>query len=67
MIEAVGLRGHRIGDARISPKHCNFIENVGGATAADVAALIDEAQRRVHGQFGIELKREVEFVGEGFA
>lgn len=67
LIDAVGLRGHRIGNAKISEKHCNFIENLGGATAADVAGLIGEAQRRVKEQFGIELEREVELVGEGFA
>ena len=67
LIDAVGLRGERIGDAQISSKHCNFIENLGAATASDVAALIDEAQRRVRSQFDIVLEREVEFVGEGFA
>ena len=67
MIDAVGLRGHRIGNARISEKHCNFFENLGGASAADVAALMREAQARVRERFGIELEPEVELVGEGFA
>jgi UDP-N-acetylmuramate dehydrogenase len=40
MLEACELRGHRIGGARISPKHANFIENVAGASTADVLALI---------------------------
>lgn len=66
VIDAVGLRGHRIGDAKISDKHTNFIENVGAARAADVAALMREAQRRVKEQFGIDLEPEVELVGEGF-
>ena len=66
LIDAAGLRGHRIGDARISEKHCNFIENLGDARAADVAALMREAQRRVRERFGIELENEVELVGEGF-
>ena len=66
LIDAVGLRGHRIGDARISEKHSNFIENLGAARAADVAALMREAQRRVKEQFGIDLRNEVELVGEGF-
>ena len=66
LVEAVGLRGHRIGDARISEKHSNFIENLGAARAADVAALMREAQRRVKEQFGIDLRNEVELVGEGF-
>lgn len=67
LIDTVGLRGHRIGNAQISEKHANFIENLGGARAADVAALMREAQRRVKQQFGIELQNEVELVGEGFA
>jgi UDP-N-acetylmuramate dehydrogenase len=66
LIDAVGLRGHRIGDAQISEKHCNFFVNVGAARAADVYALMREAQRRVQERFGIELENEVELVGEGF-
>ena len=66
LIDAVGLRGHRIGDALFSNKHCNFIENVGAARAADVAALMREAQQRVRERYGIELEAEVRFVGEGF-
>ncbi len=66
LIDAAGLRGRRIGDARLSEKHPNFIENLGAARAADVAALMREAQRRVKEQFGIELQNEVELVGEGF-
>jgi UDP-N-acetylmuramate dehydrogenase len=66
LIDATGLRGHRIGDARISEKHSNFIENLGAARAADVAALMREAQRRVTEQFDIDLENEVELVGEGF-
>jgi UDP-N-acetylmuramate dehydrogenase len=67
LVDAVGLRGHRIGDAMFSNKHSNFIENLGAASAADVASLIREAQRRVNEQFGIGLETEVAFVGEGFA
>jgi UDP-N-acetylmuramate dehydrogenase len=67
LVDAVGLRGFRIGDAMFSRKHCNFIENLGTASAGDVASLIREAQRRVNDQFGIGLETEVEFVGEGFA
>lgn len=66
LIDAVGLRGHRIGNTQISNKHSNFIENLGDARAADVAALMREAQRRVKEQFGIDLQNEVELVGEGF-
>jgi UDP-N-acetylmuramate dehydrogenase len=67
LIDAAGLRGHRIGGAEITRKHCNFFANTGGATAADMNALIRLAQRRVHDQFGVELEPEVWFTGEGFA
>ena len=63
LIESVGLRGERRGDAAISDKHCNFFVNYGNARAEDVAWLIHEAERRVREQFGITLEREVAFVG----
>ena len=63
LIEAVGMRGMKRGDAAISDKHSNFFVNEGNASAADVAWLIAEAQRRVKDQFGITLEREVAFVG----
>ena len=66
LLEAVGLRGHQIGGARFSEKHCNFLINAEGASAADVAALKRLAQQRVRDQFGVELEGEVSFVGEGF-
>ncbi|HEX4202722.1 MAG TPA: UDP-N-acetylmuramate dehydrogenase [Ktedonobacteraceae bacterium] len=64
LIEAVGLRGMEHGKARISERHANFIVNVGGASAADIAWLIREAHNRVRAQFGIELELEVELRGE---
>ncbi len=64
MLEACGLKGHRIGGAQISPKHANFIENAGGARSADAIALMAEARRRAHEQFGVELTHEVELLGE---
>ena len=64
MLEACGLKGHRIGGAQVSPKHANFIENAGGATTADALALMAESQRRAHEQFGVRLEHEVEFLGE---
>jgi UDP-N-acetylmuramate dehydrogenase len=63
MLEACGLKGHRIGGAQISPKHANFIENADGARTADALALIAEARRRAHEQFGARLEHEVEFLG----
>ena len=64
LIEAAGLKGLTRGKARISERHANFIVNVGGASAADVAALIMEAHNRVHEQFGVDLELEVELRGE---
>jgi UDP-N-acetylenolpyruvoylglucosamine reductase len=63
MLEACGLKGHRIGGAQISPKHANFIENADGATTADALALMAEARRRAYEQFGVRLEHEVEFLG----
>lgn len=63
MLEACGLKGHRIGGAQISPKHANFIENAGGARTADALALMSEARRRALAEYGVELVHEVEFLG----
>ena len=63
MLEACGLKGHRIGGAQISPRHANFIENADGARAADAIALMAEAQRRAKEQYGVELEHEVQFLG----
>jgi UDP-N-acetylmuramate dehydrogenase len=64
MLEACGLKGHRIGGAQISPKHANFIENAEGARSADAIALMAEARRRAQEQFGVRLEHEVELLGE---
>ncbi|MDF2751479.1 MAG: murB [Gaiellaceae bacterium] len=64
MLEACGLKGHTIGGAMVSPLHANFIENAGGATTADALALMVEARRRAREQFGVELRHEVELIGE---
>jgi UDP-N-acetylmuramate dehydrogenase len=64
LIEACGLKGYSIGGAMISPRHANFIVNVGSARAADIEALIDLAQHAVREKFGIELVREVRIIGE---
>jgi UDP-N-acetylmuramate dehydrogenase len=64
MLEACGLKGHRIGGAQISPRHANFIENADGARAEDALALMAEARRRARERFGVELRHEVEFLGE---
>lgn len=64
LIDRAGLKGTRIGGAVVSPKHGNFIVNDGGATAADVLALMRLVQAEVERQFGIRLVREVELVGD---
>ena len=64
IIEACDLKGHGIGGARISPMHANFIENAGGATAADAIALMVEARRRASETFGVTLEHEVVLLGE---
>jgi len=63
MLEACGLKGHRIGGAQISGRHANFIENADRARSADAIALMSEARRRAWEQFGVELQHEVEFLG----
>jgi UDP-N-acetylmuramate dehydrogenase len=64
LIEAVGMKGKMCGRAQISERHANFIVNVGGARAADIAALIREAHDRVRERFGVNLELEVELRGE---
>jgi len=64
LIEALGLKGTRIGGAMISPLHANFIVNVGHATAADVTALMAQVQERVRAVYDIVLEPEVHIVGE---
>jgi UDP-N-acetylmuramate dehydrogenase len=63
MLEACGLKGHRVGGAQISPKHANFIENAGDARTEDALALMAEARRRAREQYGVELVHEVELLG----
>ena len=64
LLEAAGCRGLRHGGARFSEKHANFVENVDGATTADVLALMAEGRRMVRERFGIELEPEVQVLGE---
>jgi UDP-N-acetylenolpyruvoylglucosamine reductase len=64
LLEAAGCRGLRVGGARFSEKHANFVENGGGATTADVLELMAEGRRRVHERFGVVLEPEVQLLGE---
>lgn len=67
LIDAVGLKGRRIGGAQISPKHANFIVNIDRASADDVLALMAEMRDRVLQRFGIELEPEVRIIGRPIA
>ena len=63
LLQAAGCQGLRVGDAGFSDKHANFVENLGGATTADVVALMAEGRRRVKERFGVELEPEVQALG----
>jgi UDP-N-acetylmuramate dehydrogenase len=63
LIEAAGAKGWREGGAEVSPLHANFINNVAGASAKDVATLLARVRRAVRDQFGVDLQLEVHLVG----
>ncbi|MED4285702.1 UDP-N-acetylmuramate dehydrogenase [Priestia megaterium] len=62
LIEKLGLKGRRIGNAQISEKHGNFIVNLGDASSNDVISLIELAQEKVQEQYGVQLNPEVQFL-----
>ena len=63
LISKSGLSGKKIGSAKISEKHSNFITNLGGAKSKDVLSLIKLAKARVKKNFGINLETEVQLIG----
>jgi UDP-N-acetylmuramate--alanine ligase len=63
LIDAAGLKGHRIGGAEVSPVHANFIVNMGGATSADVIALVRHVRATVEAKHGVRLDPEVLLFG----
>jgi UDP-N-acetylmuramate dehydrogenase len=63
LIEACGLKGFTVGGAQVSPRHANFIVNLGGASAADIEAVIAHVQATVRRMTGVDLVREVRIVG----
>ena len=63
MIDELGLKGLRRGQAVVSPRHANFVVNEGGASAADVLGLIDDVRERVRASSGVELELEVKVWG----
>ncbi|HEX7242108.1 MAG TPA: UDP-N-acetylmuramate dehydrogenase [Longimicrobiaceae bacterium] len=64
LIDQCGLKGHVLGNAQIFHKHANIMVNLGGATAADVRALIELAQGTVARELGYELRTEIGMIGE---
>ncbi len=63
LLDAAGCRGLRVGGAGFSVKHANFVENVDGASTADVVALMEAGADRVRERFGVELEPEVQALG----
>jgi len=59
LVDRAGLKGGAVGGARVSTTHANFIINTGGATATDIAALIDRCKAAVEEQFGVTLREEI--------
>lgn len=64
LIEACGLKGHRIGGAMMAKRHANFILNVGGATATDIRRLAEHTNKVVQDKFGVTLEEEVLYLGD---
>ena len=59
-----GLSGYRVGGAQVSEKHCGFVINRGGATAADVLQLMEDVQKKVFEKFGVKLEPGVKLAGD---
>lgn len=64
LIESCGLKGYRVGGALVSPKHANFIVNAGGASAADIEAVIGHCRQTVLERTGVALEQEVRIIGD---
>ena len=64
LIEQAGLKGTTRGKAHIAERNANYLVNLGGASASDIAALVVEAHQRVLEQFGVDLEVDVELHGE---
>ncbi len=63
IIEQLGLKGTRLGEAQIAPQHGNFLLNVGQATAQDILALISFVKAKARDEFGVQLQEEVQYLG----
>lgn len=64
LLDRANMKNHVIGRAMVSPKHANFIVNLGGASAQDVRSLLECARERVFERFGIRLEEEIQYIGE---
>lgn len=64
LIMDAGLRGYQVGGAQVSEKHCGFVINAGGATAADVVQLMKDVSEKVEKEFGVKLEPEVKRIGQ---
>ena len=64
LVDRAGLKGASRGGALVSPTHANFIVNAGGATAADILALVERCRAAVRERFGVELRDEIVCLGE---
>lgn len=63
LIDEAGCRGLQIGDAQVSEKHCNFLLNLGSASATEIEELGEEVRRRVKAKSGVELEWEIQRIG----
>jgi UDP-N-acetylenolpyruvoylglucosamine reductase len=64
LIDTAGLKNSRVGAARVSDVHANFILNEGGATASEVLALVEQVRAEVLKKHGVRLESEVQIIGE---
>jgi UDP-N-acetylmuramate dehydrogenase len=64
LIDAAGCRGFKVGDAQVSEMHCNFLINLGGASAADIETLGETVRARVKENAGVVLDWEIKRIGE---
>jgi UDP-N-acetylmuramate dehydrogenase len=64
LIDEAGCRGLKVGGAQVSEKHCNFLLNLGDATAADIETLGEEVRARVHATSGVDLRWEIRRIGD---
>jgi len=64
LIDSLGLKGTRIGDAQVAPYHGNIFINTGSASAFDMRALMERVEEKVRSRLGFKLEREVILVGD---